>query len=551
MKIENKKSLQSGILKIGLVRPCFFTLVLIFGLLIFVSPGGARAETVKEAFETGFKFQREMRTLEAIKAYKRALKINPFHPRANYEIGWSYWVLRKWKDVVRHWEVALKLKVKEPQLEDYLTIARNRLGGKIPPLVQVAIGTKADETLAPGGSPLSLKLVARFQHYNPNPTHQADKFDPHVFSPKQVVFSLSGNKVYVNALEGFTTLVYDTATLLKRKVIHHRFGAGQASLFDPADRSLYAFALKQSGAPPSPDIFEGKPVEAAFTHKGKYLWISYYRRSFDKKGIMPSAVAVVDTAKDKIVRVIYTGPIPKSIITSPDSPYVAIAHWGDNTIALIDASGDHPRKFHRVDLVPVGKPLALPKNLKASVNRDHYCGFCLRGGVFSKDGAYLLVGRMGGGGIAVIDVAQKKHVGTVWGMKPTPRHQVLSPDGSRLYVSSSASGYVSVYQTKTLIAAAVNKKKVLKPLLEARVGRGPRTIALTPDGTTLYVAVNKESKIVVLDAKTLMKRLEISADSFPVGLAISPDGNQLWVTAQGARLRGGNSVMVYKISKGG
>ena len=31
----------------------------------------------------------------------------------------------------------------------------------------------------------------------------------------------------------------------------------------------------------NPRTFSGKPVESAFSHKGKYLWISYYRRCYD------------------------------------------------------------------------------------------------------------------------------------------------------------------------------------------------------------------------------------------------------------------------------
>jgi hypothetical protein len=42
---------------------------------------------------------------------------------------------------------------------------------------------------------------------------------------------------------------------------------------------------------------------------------------------------------------------------------------------------------------------------------------------------------------------------------------------------------------------------------------------------------------------------EIPADSYPVGMGISPNGKHLIVTAQGKANGGGNSVMIYEINK--
>ena len=109
-------------------------------------------------------------------------------------------------------------------------------------------------------------------------------------------------------------------------------------------------------------------------------------------------------------------------------------------------------------------------------------------------------------------------------------------------------GYVSAYRTRDLIAAAQQNQKILRPLREEYTGLATRTIAISPDDRLIFAAVNKESKIVVLEAKTLKKLLELPANSYPVGMAVSPDGHQLWVTAQGRKRRGGNSVTVYRIA---
>ncbi len=547
------------------------------------NPGRVAAEA---AYREGFALQAEMRTPEALEAYQRALKHNPFHPRAHYEIGWSYWVLRDWEQVVRHWEVALQLDVDTPELPDYLAMARRRLEGKVAPLVRAAIGTRAvsghdpekarprrlAKSAAKGAAKgaakdvrpaPTLRLAARFQHYDPKPDHPADRFDRHVFSPKSVRFAPGGGKAYVNALEGMTTLVYefaglpgdlsgDAAAIRKVRVIKHSFKGTEPGLFDAAADARFFGRYAPAEVPVRPNRFDGKPVEAVFTHGGRYLWVSYYRRNYDKLGRLPSALAVVDTSNDRIVRVLPTGPIPKSLAVSPDGRLLAAVHWGDNTVGLIDTSGEEPSAFRHAGEIVVEKRLSLSAGLEGDgrgkkVNRDHYCGFCLRGGVFTRDGRYLLVGRMGGGGIAVLDVAARRHVGTVKGMKPTPRHLVLSPDGGTLYVSSSASGYVSSFRTSALVEAALAGEARVRPLHQTATGRGTRTIALSPGGRVIYAAVNYESKVVALDAQDLHKLLEIPADSFPVGVAVSPDGRQLWVTSQGLKLRGGNSISIYSI----
>ena len=41
----------------------------------------------------------------------------------------------------------------------------------------------------------------------------------------------------------------------------------------------------------------------------------------------------------------------------------------------------------------------------------------------------------------------------------------------------------------------------------------------------------------------------MKADSYPVGMAISPDDKYLIVTSQGRRSAGGNSVMVFEIKE--
>jgi DNA-binding beta-propeller fold protein YncE len=499
-------------------------------------PGRAEAWYLK-----GFKLQQEFHTLEALKAYQRALELDPFHARAHYEIGWSYWILENWPEVVRHWELAKELGLKLPELDDYLAMARERLSGKLPPLERPPLHTRAS------GGGVTLELVARFQHYDPSPADPADHFDEHVFSPKSVQITPDGAKAYVQALEGHATIVYDARRRVKLKAILHSFGPEQAGLFDAAETAAWAPRFPAGEAPADFNVYEGKPVEGVFTHGGRYLWVSHYRRSYDALGILPSSVAIIDTRTDAIVRVMQSGPIPKFMAASPDGHWLAVVHWGDNTVGVIDIRGDDPHAWHHVGEITVEHKLSL--DLDRKVDRDRYCGLCLRGAVFLPDSRTLLVARMGGGGIAVLDVEALRTIGSVQGMKPTPRHLLLSRDGQTLYVGSNSSGYVATYRAAELAAAARAGTPRLRPLREVRSGAGTRTIALSPDGRLLFAAVNQGSQVLVLDAHSLRRLVSIPTDSFPVGLAVAPDGGHVWVTAQGRKLRGGNAVSVYAVTR--
>jgi DNA-binding beta-propeller fold protein YncE len=363
-----------------------------------------------------------------------------------------------------------------------------------------------------------------------------------------VRFSVDGTKVYVNAMEAYATVVYEWPSLKKRKSISHVFTADDSALFR-GEKTVFDYRYhsrpRRAG---EENVFRGKPVESELSHGGRYLWIPYYRRSFDRNGSSPSAVAIVDTATDEIVRIMPTGPIPKYVAVSPDNRYLAVSHWGDNTVGVIDISSSNPDDFAYVNHLVVEKRLRLD-NL-GGVDRDKVCGFCLRGTVFAPDSRTLLVARMGGGGIAVFDVPTGAYRGTVYGMKATPRHLLLSKKGD-LFVSSNSSGYVSKIPLDTLLDAVSRNEggnTTLSGWRETRVGSGARTITFSPDEEYVYAAVNVSSEIVMMDADNMRVLARAKVDPFTVGLAASADGTHLWTTSQGrAGYGGGNSVNIFRV----
>ena len=420
---------------------------------------------------------------------------------------------------------------------------------KVPKLTRTDIGDKVEKVIFNNDlkkkKTIIVELKGRFQHYNNHPKHAADRYDNHVFSPKSVHFLSSGEKVYVNALEGLATIVYDYKKLMKMSAVKHRFRKKDAFLFEPTlmDRP---FSFHISKNKKISNLFWGKPVEFTESHNGRYLWVTYYRRSYDSNASMPSAVAIIDTESDTIVRVMPTGAIPKSIASSADGKRVAVINWGENSVGIINISSKNPADFYYEKLVEIERRFLVTGD--KHLNRDSACGYCLRGSVFTPDSKYLLVGRMKGGGIAVIDMENLVYLGTVFGMKPTPRHMVLSPDGKLLYLSSNISGYVSSFLLNDIIESVKKGKRNIKALHEVRTGVGTRTIQISPDGSLLFAAIKYESRIAVIRTDRMELLMKVPTDSYPVGLDISPDGSQLWVTAQGAKGYGGNSVSAYSLT---
>jgi DNA-binding beta-propeller fold protein YncE len=509
--------------------------------------GQCATEEATAAFREGFAAQQQRNSDAALMAYGRCLRADPDCVACNYEIGWTYWTRGSWDSTVAAWERTLELDPAHSDAKDWLVQAKdNKKRAKSPSStsLRVPIGTGSSPSVAP----VRLELVARFQNYRAEPSDPADHYDNDIYSPKSARFSADGGRVYVNSLEGFRTVVYDATKPEKIGTIRHRFGADDSALFGGLTTVFdYRFYKKHS----SGDVnrFNGKPVESELSHDGRFLWIPYYRRDWDGGATSPSAVAVVDTQTDTIVRVLPTGPIPKYVEASPDGNHLAVVHWGDNTVGLIDTSSGDPAQFtYREQRLVVEKVLSQAG--LAGEDRDKECGYCLRGTVFTPDSQTLLVSRMGGGGIAGFDVPTGAYLGTVLGMKPTPRHLAIGPSGTTLFLSSNVSGYVSKIGLAAVVDAlrgAEGKRVKVEGWQAVYVGGGARTIDLAPDGRYIFAAVNKASEIVVIDSGTMEVIGRVRTDSYTVGLAVSPDGKQVWTTSQGREGAGGNSVCVYRV----
>lgn len=127
-----------------------------------------------------------------------------------------------------------------------------------------------------------------------------------------------------------------------------------------------------------------------------------------------------------------------------------------------------------------------------------------------------------------------------------PAGMVFSADGTRLYIANSADGTVSV-----VAVAATGDVPQYTFTAEAtiQVGKSPERLALSPDGTYLYVSVDggtQNGQVVVVDTATgtVLSRLNVGVA--PRGLAVLPSGAQIFVANSGS-----STVTVIGRSPGG
>ena len=97
-----------------------------------------------------------------------------------------------------------------------------------------------------------------------------------------------------------------------------------------------------------------------------------------------------------------------------------------------------------------------------------------------------------------------------------PRGLVASPDGTRLYVAVSNDNRIAIVD--------VASRKVLRTL---QSGPDPETFAISPDERFVYVANEDDSLMSVIDvaANRMVREVEVGGE--PEGTAVSPDGRMV------------------------
>ena len=247
------------------------------------------------------------------------------------------------------------------------------------------------------------------------------------------------------------------------------------------------------------------------------------------------------------------GDLPLNLQISPDGRLAAVvnAGWGENSVQLLDAATGQvldtrvvPAAWAGLAFAPDGRSLYASGGQS---NRIH-C-FAVDGQKLRPDSALVLGDRwpknkIGVAGLAVdgrrqqlyavtrednslytFDLKTRKVLRTL--KLPAEAYAaLLSPDGTRLYISLWGGHAVAVYDTE---------KQQLLPSIP--VESHPNDLVLTRDGRRLFVANANSNSVSVIDTRagrvseTLNTALfpNSPAGSTPDGVALSADDSQLYI----------------------
>ncbi len=218
-------------------------------------------------------------------------------------------------------------------------------------------------------------------------------------------------------------------------------------------------------------------------------------------------ISVIDLNSLKVVGDIKLGDKVHGAAVEADGRRLFSTVESDNTLRVIDTA--------------TGKELARIK----LTGRPNQCAV-------TPDGKYVVVPIRDIGGADIVDVAQGKVVKV---LPANVAHNAVGYGSNRyVFVSSMEEQAIKKIDLEKMDYAAV-----------IPVGGIPRPYVVTPDGRTAYVALTHLHGFVIVDVaqKKVVKRVELpihnhtpkpmseSEGTLTHGLALSPDGRELWVTS--------------------
>src|SRR5262245_40390526 len=276
------------------------------------------------------------------------------------------------------------------------------------------------------------------------------------------------------------------------------------------EKEIATFPLEQawSGLAFAPD---GKRIFVSGGPGNALNDIQYFDR-WDKEGwtAARAGVSLHGAVKDKTA--------VSSITISPDGKLLYALNNSDDQLYVIETHGGRAVSKLKVGDHPMASQL-------------------------SKDGKTLYVANLGEASVAIVDLSNPSQpsVSGTLGTDPHPNDLVLTADG-RLFVSCGNTNNVIAFDLKTR-----QRLEVINTALgpKAPAGSTPNSLALAPDGKTLYVANADNNSVSVIEIAERGKSRMLGflpTGWYPTLVRTTPDGKRVIVASSKGIGTGPNRV---------
>jgi YVTN family beta-propeller protein len=220
---------------------------------------------------------------------------------------------------------------------------------------------------------------------------------------------------------------------------------------------------------------------------------------------------LVDAASGQVLTKLPTGQGPHEVAISPDGRTAYIPDYG---AFAVYPPGDqtHTRLGNTITVIDLAKRAVRAKFDVGSHVGPHDV-------LVSRDGKYLWVTTETPMALMELDAVTGELL-HLWPTKQDRVHMVVpAPDEKKFYLTNTVSGSVSVLER------ASGAVKVIP------TGPGTEGIAISPDGREVWVGSRQDHKVEVIStASEAVVATFASGGQGPVRLAFTPDGAQVWVT---------------------
>lgn len=258
-----------------------------------------------------------------------------------------------------------------------------------------------------------------------------------------------------------------------------------------------------------------------------------------------ATLAIIDPNEMKILGKVATGDAPHEVVLSADGRTAYVANYGAQTpgssLSIIDL--ETKKELRRVDLTPLTRPHGLQEiggkiYFTAETNRmiarydpaanrvDWMMGTGQNAShmvVGTADQKRFYTANIGSNSVTAFELqnvppAASRITHVAVGNQPEAID--LSPDGKEVWVGLNAEGAIDIVDT----AANKFKEKI-------KLGERPYRVKFTPDGKTVVATMPNTKELIVLDAASRKETKRIKLESQPLGIVFSKNGKTAFVTA--------------------